>query len=156
MKYKMSKKLEEIQKRHTMIKSLIASQEIFNQTQLVKLLKQKGIKATQATLSRDVTELGILRVPTSNGLVYKLGAAGDESTLQNRIAEELISITSNECLIVIKTFPGRAQGVAVFLDKKSLPDSLGTIAGDDTIVVIPQSTKKIKKLIEQLKLILGT
>jgi len=81
----MTKKLEEIQKRHAQIKSLITSQEIFNQTQLVKVLKQKGIKATQATLSRDLNELGVVRIPTANGLVYKLSATGEENTLQKRI-----------------------------------------------------------------------
>jgi len=151
----MTKKLEDIQKRHSSIKTIISSQEIYNQTQLVKVLKQKGIKATQATLSRDLTELGVVRIPTANGLIYKLGAAGDEGTLKNRIAEEIISVNGNETLIVVKTFPGRAQGVAVYLDKHEDPEILGTIAGDDTIIVIPRSTKKIKRTNEQLKLILG-
>jgi transcriptional regulator of arginine metabolism len=151
----MTKKLEDIQKRHSSIKTIVSSQEIYNQTQLVKVLKQKGIKATQATLSRDLTELGVGRVPTSNGLIYKLGAAGDEGTLKNRIAEEIISVNGNETMIVVRTFPGRAQGVAVFIDKKNDPEFLGTIAGDDTILIIPRSTKKIKKTNEQLKTILG-
>jgi transcriptional regulator of arginine metabolism len=151
----MTKKLEEIQKRHAQIKSLITSQDIFNQTQLVKALKQKGIKATQATLSRDLNELGVVRIPTTDGLVYKLSATGSENTLQNRIAEEILFVKGNENVIIVKTYPGRAQGVAVFLDRKNIPEILGTIAGDDTIVVIPQSVKKIKKIIEQIKIILG-
>jgi transcriptional regulator of arginine metabolism len=151
----MTKKLEDIQKRHSSIKTIISTQEIYNQTQLVKVLKLKGIKATQATLSRDLTELGVVRVPTANGLIYKLGATGDEAMIKNRIAEEIISVYGNETLIVLKTFPGRAQGVAVFLDKKNDPEILGTIAGDDTIIIIPRSIKKIKKTSEQLKLILG-
>jgi transcriptional regulator of arginine metabolism len=88
-------------------------------------------------------------------LIYKLGAAGDEGTLKNRIAEEIISVNGNETMIVVRTFPGRAQGVAVFIDKKNDPEFLGTIAGDDTILIIPRSTKKIKKTNEQLKTILG-
>jgi transcriptional regulator of arginine metabolism len=151
----MSKKLEDIQKRHSLLKTIISSQEIYNQTQLVKTLKQKGIKVTQATLSRDLSELGVVRVPTSNGLVYKLGAAGDEGTLKTRIAEEVISIAGNENILVIKTYPGRAQGVAVLIDKHNTVEILGTIAGDDTIIVIPQSIKNIKKTLEKLKTILG-
>jgi transcriptional regulator of arginine metabolism len=151
----MSKKLEEIQKRHSLLKEIISSQEIFNQTQLVKALKQKGIKATQATLSRDLTELGILRVPTFKGLIYKLGIDGNEGTLRKRISEEIVSVKYNETILVIKTYPGRAQGVAVFVDKQSSAEILGTIAGDDTIIVVPQATKKIKKTFEQLKTILG-
>jgi len=151
----MSKKLDDIHKRHAMIKNLISSQEIFNQTQLVKAMKQKGIKSTQATLSRDLTELGVVRVPTSTGLIYKLSATGDETTLKYRVAEEIISVAGNESVIVVKTYPGRAQGVAVFIDKQNDLDTLGTIGGDDTIIVIPKSVKKIKKTIEQIKIILG-
>jgi transcriptional regulator of arginine metabolism len=151
----MSKKLEDIHKRHAMIKNLISSLEIINQTQLVKAMKQKGIKSTQATLSRDLTELGVVRVPTSKGLVYKLTASGDEAAIRNRIAEEIISVAGNENTIVVKTYPGRAQGVAVFIDKQNNLESLGTIGGDDTIIVIPKSVKKIKKTIEQIKIILG-
>ncbi|MHB8906986.1 MAG: arginine repressor [Melioribacteraceae bacterium] len=151
----MSKKLEDIHKRHAMIKDLISSQEIFNQTQLVKAMKQKGIKSTQATLSRDLTELGVVRVPTSTGLIYKLSATGDETNLKYRVAEEIISVAGNESVIVVKTYPGRAQGVAVFIDKQNDLDTLGTIGGDDTIIVIPKSVKKIKKTIEQIKIILG-
>lgn len=151
----MSKKIEDIQKRHTVIKSVITTQEIFNQTQLVKVLKQNGFKVTQATLSRDLTELGVARVHTGNGLVYRLGAAGDEAALKSRIAEEVISVDSNETLIIVKTFPGRAQGVAVFMDKQNGSEILGTLAGDDTIIVIPRFVKNIKKAIEQIKTILG-
>lgn len=151
----MSKKIEEIQKRHAVIKSLISSQKILNQTQLVKTLKQKGIKVTQATLSRDLNELGVIRVPTASGLVYKIIASGNESTLKSHIAEEVISIDGNECLVVIKTFPGRAQGVALFLDKQNDPEFLGTVAGDDTIIVIPRTVKRAKKIIEKIKIILG-
>ncbi|PKL83686.1 MAG: arginine repressor [Ignavibacteriae bacterium HGW-Ignavibacteriae-3] len=151
----MKKKVEDIHKRHSVLKEIISTDEIFNQTQLVKSLKQKGIKSTQATLSRDLSELGVVRVPTANGLVYKLSATGDEITLKYRVAEEIISIHKNETLIVIKTYPGRAQGVAVFLDRQSDIGILGTIGGDDTIIVIPQSIKKIKKIIEQIKITLG-
>ncbi len=151
----MSKKLEDIQKRHSLIKNLISTENIANQTQLQKVLKQKGIKVTQATLSRDLNELGIARMPTSKGHFYRIGAAGDEGTLKSRIAEEIISVKANENLIVIKTFPGRAQGVAVFVDKQNGSEILGTLAGDDTIIVIPRSIKKIKKTIEQTTKILG-
>lgn len=151
----MSKKLEEINKRHSLIKSLINSQEIHNQSQLVKILKQNGVRVTQATLSRDLNELGVVRVPAVNGAVYKIADSANQNTLKSHIAEEVISIDSNEQLIVLRTFTGRAQGVAVFLDKQNLSEILGTIAGDDTILVIPRSIKKLKTIIEQLKTILG-
>jgi transcriptional regulator of arginine metabolism len=151
----MSKKLEDISKRHSLIKSTISSQEVYNQTQLVKLLKQNGIRITQATLSRDLSDLGIVRVPTPKGTVYKVGETGSQSAIKSHVADEVISIDNNEHLIVLKTFTGRAQGVAVFIDSKKQPDILGTIAGDDTILVIPRSIKKMKTIIEQLKTTLG-
>lgn len=151
----MSKKLEDIQKRHSLVKKLISTGSISNQTQLQKVLKQSGIKITQATLSRDLNELGIVRIPTSEGYTYKLGATGDEAALKYHLAEEIISMTSNENVIVIKTFPGRAQGVAVYIDKRDAKESIGTIAGDDTIMIIPASIKRIKKTIEEIKTILG-
>lgn len=151
----MSRKLEDVQKRHSIIKSLISTEEIPNQTLLQKFLKQNGIKVTQATLSRDLNELGIVRVPTTHGYTYKIGVDGNEATIKNRVAEEIISVKANENVIVVKTFLGRAQGVAVFLDKQRAPEILGTLAGDDTIIIIPQSVKKIKKIIEQIKTILG-
>lgn len=151
----MTKKLQDIYKRHSLIKSIITSQDVFNQTQLVKLLKQNGIKVTQATLSRDLAELGVYRVPTPKGVVYKIESSGSEKTLQNHLAEEIISIIANEATIVIKTFPGRAQGVALFIDKNNSTEILGTVAGDDTIIVIPKSIKTIDKTIQQLKNIIG-
>jgi len=151
----MSTKPKDIHKRHAEIKNLISSKEIFNQTQMVKELKKKGIVSTQATLSRDLTELGVVRIPTTNGSIYRLSTTGDEFTLKNRVAEEIISINGNENMIVVKTYPGRAQGVAVFLDKQSNLEILGTIGGDDTIVIIPKSIKKVRKTIEQIKKILG-
>ncbi len=151
----MSKKLEEIQKRHLLIKKLIAAKEFANHTELVKELHKNNIDVTQATLSRDLTELGIVRVPTANGFVYKIGATGDENALRFHVAEEIISIDSNEQLIVIKTYPGRAQGVALLIDRHKDSEVLGTIAGDDTIAVIPKSVVHIKKCLKTIKEILG-
>jgi transcriptional regulator of arginine metabolism len=151
----MTKKLEEIQKRHAQIKNLILSQEISNQTQLQKILKQQKIKVTQATLSRDLSELGIARMPTSHGHIYKLDNSGMDQTFSRRIANEIISINNNECIIVITTYAGRAQGVAEFIDRLNEPDIIGTLAGDNTIIIIPRSVKKIANTIKKIKTIIG-
>jgi len=151
----MSKKLEEIQKRHSQIKNLILSQEISNQTQLQKVLKQQKIKVTQATLSRDLAELGIARVPTSHGYIYKLNSSGPEQTFNSRIADEIISIKNNECIIVVTTYPGRAQGVAEYIDRLADRDIIGTLAGDNTIIIVPHSIKKINDTIQKLKTTIG-
>ncbi len=146
---------EEIVKRHAAIKALITSKDIANQTELVKELKRNGIVVTQATLSRDLVELGIIRMPTENGYRYELRTNEVEPVLRGFTAEEVISIEANEHLVVIKTFPGRAQGVAFLLDSKKDPEILGTIAGDDTIIVVPRSVKRIKKTMDNISHHLG-
>jgi len=146
---------EEIAKRHAIIKSLIASKDISNQTELVKELRKKKIVVTQATLSRDLAELGIIRMPTENGYRYELRTNEVEPVLRGFTAEEIISIDANEHLVVIRTFPGRAQGVAFLLDSKRDAEILGTIAGDDTIIVVPHSVRRIKKTIKNISQYLG-
>lgn len=146
---------EEISKRHAAIKSLIASKDIANQTELVKELKTRKILVTQATLSRDLAELGIIRMPTENGYRYEIRTSEPEPVLRGFTAEEVISVEANENIVVIRTFPGRAQGVAFLLDSKRDPDILGTIAGDDTIIVVPKSVKRIRKTINNISHHLG-
>jgi transcriptional regulator of arginine metabolism len=151
----MSKRGEDIAHRHAVIKSLITEKDIANQTQLARELKRKKIVITQATLSRDLVELGIIRMPTEDGYRYELRTDQPEPVLRGFTAEEVISIESNENLIIIRTFPGRAQGVAFLLDSKKDAEILGTIAGDDTILVVPTSTKRIKKTITHISQHLG-
>jgi len=138
-----------------MIKSLITSKDIANQTELVKELKAKKIEVTQATLSRDLVELGIIRMPTEEGYRYELKTNEPEPVLRGMTAEEIISVNANENLIVMRTFPGRAQGVAFLLDSKKDSEILGTIAGDDTILIVPKSTKRITKTINNISQYLG-
>lgn len=145
----------EIAKRHALIKALIGSKDISNQTELVKELKRNKIEVTQATLSRDLVDLGIIRMPTENGYRYELMTAEPEPVLRSMTAEEIISLNSNDQLVVIRTFPGRAQGVAFLLDSKKDPEILGTIAGDDTILVVPKSTRRMKKTINNISQHLG-
>ena len=146
---------QEIAKRHSMIKSLITSKDIANQTELVKELKAKKIEVTQATLSRDLVELGIIRMPTEDGYRYEIRTSAAEPVLRGFTAEEIISVNANENIIVMRTFPGRAQGVAFLLDSKKDSEILGTIAGDDTILIVPKSTKRIKKTINNISQYLG-
>ena len=146
---------QEIAKRHAVIKSLIASKDISNQTQLAEELRTKKIEVTQATLSRDLAELGIIRMPTEEGYRYELRTSSPEPALRGFTSEEVISVSANENLIVIRTFPGRAQGVAFLLDSKRDSEILGTIAGDDTIIVVPKSIKHIRKTINNISHLLG-
>jgi transcriptional regulator of arginine metabolism len=78
-----------------------------------------------------------------------------EQTFNRRIADEIISIKGNECVIVITTYAGRAQGVAEYIDRHDEQDILGTLAGDNTIIIIPRSVKKINETIKKLKTLIG-
>ena len=146
---------QDISKRHAVIKAIITSKDIANQTELVKELKAKKILVTQATLSRDLVELGIIRIPTEDGYRYELQSHEAEAHLRTITAEEIVSIQANENIIVIKTFPGRAQGVAVIIDGKKDTTVLGTLAGDDTIIVVPASVRQIDKTIKHVSQLLG-
>lgn len=151
----MNTKSAEISKRHSEIKSIIQANDVYNQSQLAKLLSKKNILVTQATLSRDLSEIGVVRVPTSKGLIYKINTEDSEIAFEKRIAEEVLSIEYNENVVLLKTYAGRAQGVALFLDRQKMPEILGTVAGDDTIIVVPKTIKKIKLTVEKLKTNLG-
>lgn len=139
------------QSRHFAIKQLITQNVVASQEDLRLLLEAQGYEVTQATLSRDIKELGIARVNTADGLRYVMRAESEESRLTSLLSYEVESIDSNEALIVIKTLPGRAQGVAEIIDSMHTPGVLGTIAGDNTIFIAPKSTASIPALIAHIR-----
>lgn len=137
--------------RQLLIKQIIAEKEISSQEELAKELARRGFEANQATLSRDLKELGIAKVSTPEGAWYQLQPENEAHRLRALISYEIESIHANESLIVIKTLRGRASGVAEILDRLDIPDILGTIAGDDTIFIAPTSTKKISAIVRRIK-----
>jgi transcriptional regulator of arginine metabolism len=141
----------EKQNRQLAIKQIIAEHTITTQDELGAALKRQGHKITQATLSRDMKELGISWVYTPAGSKYMLHAEVEEQRLKAIMSYEVELITSNETMIVVKTLPGRAQGVAELIDSLRHPAILGTIAGDNTIFVAPRSTKKIPATVKLIR-----
>lgn len=137
--------------RQLLIKQIIAEKEISSQEELAKELARRGFEVNQATLSRDLKELGIAKVSTPEGVWYQLQPENEAHRLRALISYEIESIHANESLIVIKTLRGRASGVAEILDRLDIPDILGTIAGDDTIFIAPTSTKKISAIVRRIK-----
>ncbi len=146
-------------RRQRVLVHLIRDETLPNQEALVRALRRRGFGVTQATLSRDLKELRIVRAPTEHG--YRYVQARDEESgapaaepggarLRSVAAEEVRSIEANEVAVVIRTLIGRAQGVAVYIDGLRLPDTLGTIAGDDTILVLPKSVRRTSKLKKDL------
>jgi len=133
------------------IKELIQSQPIASQDELVLLLKKRGFDVTQATLSRDLAELGVARVHTGEGARYALSQSKEDQKITPIVLHEVVGIDHNEVMVVIKTLPGRASGVASYLDSIKHPQIIGTVAGDDTVFVTPASVKKISALEKTIK-----
>ncbi len=135
-------------RRQQAILELVRSQAIASQEDLARALTRRGHRVTQATLSRDLRELRVVRVPVAGGARYL--PAGEQpgeravpgATGLGRLAPaEVLDVDANESTVIIRTATGRAQGVAVLLDGLDLPEVLATLAGDDTILVVPRSTR---------------
>jgi transcriptional regulator of arginine metabolism len=136
--------------RHRRIVELLETRRVRSQGELVELLGADGLRVTQTTLSRDLDELGAVKIRDGGGdLVYAVPAEGGDPTprlppvdgeaagrLSRLAAELLVSADASANLVVLRTPPGAAQFLASALDRAGLPDVVGTIAGDDTVMVI--------------------
>jgi len=129
--------------RQRKIRELVETRQVSGQGELLALLEQEGIRVAQATLSRDFAELGIIRKREGQGYRLVLPEESAEEIIKGLVGKEVLAVASNEASIIIRTLPGRAHGVASFLDRLRTAGILGTIAGDDTVLVIPVSIKKI-------------
>ena len=136
------------QTRQRKIKEILLHNEVGNQHDLMQLLLVSGIEVAQATLSRDCAELGVVRSRTAAG--YRLIFPEDNpgQMIRGLVEMEVQSIDANETAIVIRTLPGRAHGVGSFIDHLKNPKILGTIAGDDTVLVIPASVRDIRTIVD--------
>ena len=140
--------------RQGQILKLIASNHIASQDELRRRLRHLGMRATQATLSRDLHELKLVK--TAEG--YKpLNAAAEESAalapLARALREFLLDFRPAQNLLVLKTPPGGAQPLAAALDSERFPEVAGTIAGDDTVLIItstPRTRAAVQKRMEDL------
>lgn len=139
------------QARQFAIKEIIGTSPVSSQDELRLELRKRGFRVTQATLSRDLTELGVGRVASGNGARYMLHPASEVQILRPLVGAEVLSIGSNESVIVVRTLPGCANAVGEFLDSVNDPDIIGTIAGDNTLLVIPASQRKTKQVMVFLK-----
>jgi transcriptional regulator of arginine metabolism len=119
--------------RQGQIANLIAGRAIHTQEELARALKDVGIPATQVTLSRDIRELGLVK--TADGY-RQIGREPGGPGFASVVADFLLDVRIARNLVVLKTSPGNANSLAVALDRAQWPDVVGTIAGDDTILVI--------------------
>ncbi len=141
--------------RQQRIVDLLSRVPVRSQAHLADLLLSDGVAVTQATLSRDLDELSAVRVRTSEGqLVYAVPAEGGEASLQaapeehatlerlaRRLGELLVSADASANLVVLRTPPGGAHFLASAIDHSLLTDVIGTIAGDDTVMLVTRDPK---------------
>ena len=134
--------------RQSRIAELLGGQVVASQTQLGRLLAEAGVAVTQATLSRDLDELGAVKVRTAAGMAYAVPEenaprGGTPEAVDARLArlleELLVSVEATGDLVVLRTPPGGAHFLGSALDRAGLPDVAGTLAGDDTVLLVTRT-----------------
>ena len=144
--------------RHAVIKEIIESQDIETQEELAAALRARNIDVTQATVSRDIKELMLVKVPMGQGRYRYAYPAGHEtkevvfssSRMERLFRDTVLGMDYSENLIVVKTMPGAANAVASAIDYAKWPQVIGTIAGDDNILVIVKPKKAVPEVLELL------
>ena len=145
--------------RQATIRELIVGRPVASQEELRRLLLQRGWDVTQSTLSRDLREMRVARVPDADGSRYAVTDGVEESGrpgLETLLPPLFSRVDGVGELVVLRTVPGGAQSVAVALDAETWPDVLGTIAGDDTILIVCRSSGARERLVRRLAAIAGT
>ena len=132
--------------RHLKIREILQHNNVENQHDLLLLLRDSGMTVAQATLSRDCAELGIIRLRINGS--YRMAVPDDNAgrIIKGLVGVEVLAVNANETTVILRTLPGRAHGVGSYLDQLRSPLILGTIAGDDTVLVIPSSVQNISAL----------
>jgi transcriptional regulator of arginine metabolism len=155
--------------RQRRIVELLGRHEVRSQGELLGMLAEDGIEVTQATLSRDLVELGAVKVRSGRALVYAVPGEGGDRTarpaqqaaavdarLRRGCEELLVTAEPSHNLVVLRTPPGAANFLASAIDHATLPDVLGTIAGDDTIMVITTGVPASRRTAAHLMSLAGS
>ena len=142
------------QARQFAVREIISQRPIASQDDLRLELRKRGFEVTQATLSRDMQELGVSRVAGGEHTRYLLQQPSETHILRPLVGAQVLGIRNSESMIVIRTLPGSASTVGEFIDLQNNEDIIGTVAGDNTLLVIPASQKKTEQLVIFLKRIL--
>ena len=139
-------------RRQSAISDIVGQEAIRSQEQLRQRLVARGFEVTQATLSRDIKELGLVK-RASDGAYQTTGADGAASgaatVLQRALAEYLAGAEAVQQMIVLRTGPGQAQLLGLAIDRARLAGVVGTIAGDDTILVIARDPRQAQSLVRR-------
>jgi transcriptional regulator of arginine metabolism len=130
--------------RQDVIKRIVRGERVKTQRALVELLEAEGFVCTQATVSRDITEMGLRKLPEG---VYVLA---EDLHLQRMVSDLVVDVKRSENLVLVKASTGTAPGVAAALDAADIEGVLGSIAGDDTILVITTGAPEAKQMVDTL------
>ena len=135
--------------RHELILNIIKENKIRTHEALVEELASRGVTVTQATVSRDIKELGIVKVPDAQGSIYAVSARWDNPL--KKYASDVEKVTEAGNLVIIRTNPGMASAVAAAVDREMHSEIAGSIAGDDTIFVAVETISLAREMTEKLK-----
>lgn len=142
--------------RQRKIKEIIENENISTQEELASALKKAGFNVTQATVSRDIKELRLIKIAREDNL-YVYGLPKEQEIVHNEerlrlmMQEFVLNINFSENIVVIKTYPGNAHGVASLIDGSKWQGVIGTLAGDDTILLVIKPKQKVGVIINKLK-----
>lgn len=158
----MPEQLDKI-RRQKLILAILAAKPITSQEELAAELEAHAVSVTQPTLSRDLRELRVTRAPTPDGYRYMPPREGTDGNggraaperFKHLAALEVTGIDANGSVVAIRTMPGRAQGLAAYLDSQAIPELMATIAGDDTVIAHPHRTRQTPRLRRRIGVLLG-
>jgi transcriptional regulator of arginine metabolism len=142
--------------RQRKIKEIIKNKNISTQEELANALKEAGFNVTQATVSRDIKELRLIKITREDNL-YVYGLPKEQEIVHNEerlrlmMQEFVLNINFSENIVVIKTYPGNAHGVASLIDGSKWQSIIGTLAGDDTILLVIKPKEKVGAILHKLK-----
>ncbi len=141
-------------KRQNKIISIVKSMPIHTHDELIEMLKNEGFQITQATVSRDIKELGLIKIPSSDGSsVYSVPKPANDDNIAriDMVADSVRNVVAAMHTIVINTYPGMAPAVASAVDNSMRKEILGSIAGDDTVLIITESPEIAGELEKKIK-----
>ena len=146
--------------RHRAIRQLVASRPVASQRELADALTEQGFDVTQATISRDIGELGLLKVPRSGGHAYTAPEdmaaplpAMSDARLQRILADVPVTVGRSGLILVLTGTPGTASVVAQAIDESTLHDQEGTLAGDNTLLVLFADEPRLTRWLDRFRLL---
>ena len=141
--------------RQEQILAIIAEESIETQEQLINRLQEKGIPSTQATISRDIKQLHLVKEPYGGGR-YRYAVSAQKTKLnfadrlQIILRESIVDVDYAQSIVVLQTLPGLANAAASAFDGMDMPSKVGTLAGDDTVMIIMRSNESAKELCREI------